>query len=82
MPRGKKKLLDPPVEWKLSLPQSVTAPVSLLLSNPLTGLPKHGARSRLVTRLLQDWLDEQAKGAIQLDTVDTTDSSGLDKLER
>ena len=63
--RGRKKLVDPPVEWKLSLPLSVTAPVSLLLSDPLTGLPKHGARAKLITKLLQDWLDTQKKGAMQ-----------------
>lgn len=65
MARGRKKLVDPPVEWKLSLPTSITAPVSLLLSDPLTGLPKHGARSKLIAKLLQEWLDKQAKSAIQ-----------------
>lgn len=62
----KRKNLDRPVEWKLSLPQSVTAPVALLLTDPLTGLPKHGARARLVTQLLKEWLDNQRKSAIQL----------------
>lgn len=59
---GKKQHADRPENWKLSLPQSVTAPINLLLSDPLTGLPKYGARSRLVERLLREWLEKQAKG--------------------
>lgn len=62
---GKKPHADPPVNWKLSLPQSVTAPVALILSDPLTGLPKHGARSKLIEQLLREWLAKQAKGAIR-----------------
>lgn len=58
---GKRKRYDRPTEWKLSLPLSTTAPVSLLLADPLTGLPKHGARARLVTMLLNEWLEKQRK---------------------
>lgn len=56
MARGKKALIDPPVEWKINVPTSVVGPISLLLSDPLTGKPRHGARSRLVTKLLRDYL--------------------------
>lgn len=62
---GKKLHADRPVEWKISLPTSVTVPVSLLLSDPLTGLPKHGARSKLITQLLREWLEKQQKSAFQ-----------------
>lgn len=62
---GRKLHVDRPVDWKISIPTSVTAPVSLLLSDPLTGVPRHGARSKLITRLLREWVEEQTKGAIQ-----------------
>ena len=62
---GKKPHSDPPVNWKLSLPQSLTASVALILSDPLTGLPKHGARSKLIEQLLREWLAKQAKSAIR-----------------
>ena len=60
--RGKKPHADPPVEWKISIPQSIAAPVELILSDPLTGKPKHGARSRLLAELLNNWLAGQALG--------------------
>lgn len=66
MPRGKKAKTDRPHEWKLSLPSSVVAPIELILADPLTGRPKHGARARLVTSLLREWLEKQRGGAIQL----------------
>lgn len=59
---GKKKQADRPEDWKISLPRSITAPVSLLLADPLTGRPKYGARSRLIERLLREWLVTQQKG--------------------
>ena len=61
MPKGKRARLDKPREWKLSLPSSVAIPVELLLSNPLTGKPAHGARARLITKLLREWLSSQRK---------------------
>ena len=75
MKGGKKKLADRPVDWKISLPTAVTAPVALILSDPLTGLPKHGARSKLIESLLREWLVKQAKGAIQLAPEEDTDVS-------
>lgn len=65
MKGGKKQLADRPVDWKISLPTSITAPVSLLLSDPMTGRPKHGARSKLIAKLLRDWLETQRKSAFQ-----------------
>jgi len=61
MARGKKKHLDPPVEWKINIPTSVVAKVELLLMDPLTGRPRHGARSKLMASLLKEWLDKQQK---------------------
>lgn len=57
MPR--KPLTDRPTEWKLSIPSSLAARIELRLVDPLTGKPKHGARSRLVNELLRAWLSQQ-----------------------
>lgn len=59
--RGRKPHADPPTEWKVSLPTSIAAKVELLLTDPYTGKPEHGARSRLLTALLTQWLEEQSK---------------------
>jgi len=59
MTRGRKTLTDRPVEWKVSIPSSIAAPTALLLSDPLTGRPRHGARAELITRLLREWLATQ-----------------------
>ena len=57
--RGKKPHADPPVEWKVSIPTSIAAQVELILTDPLTGKPKHGARAKLIAQLLRTWVDEQ-----------------------
>lgn len=59
MSRGKKKHTDRPVEWKISIPESIAAPVELLLLDPVSGKPKHGARAKLITQLLSKWLEER-----------------------
>ena len=59
--RGKKPHADPPTEWKVSIPTSVAARIELLLSDALTGKPKHGARARLITTLLTEWLATQSR---------------------
>jgi len=58
--RGRKPHTDPPIEWKVSIPQSIAAPVELILTDALTGKPKHGARSKLIAELLNHWLVSQA----------------------
>ncbi len=59
MARGRPQLSDPPIEWKISLPSSVAAQIELHLLDPLSGKPKHGARSKLITRLLRTWIKSQ-----------------------
>lgn len=59
--RGKKPHADPPTEWKISIPTSVAAAVELILTDPLTGKPRHGARAKLITQLLSQWLKEQSR---------------------
>lgn len=58
--RGRKPHADPPVEWKVSIPSSIAAPVELILTDPLTGKPRHGARAKLIAELLNNWLASQA----------------------
>lgn len=59
--RGRKPYSVPPVEWNVSLDGSIAAQVELLLSDPLTGRPRHGARAKLINQLLADWLERQKK---------------------
>ena len=47
------------VDFKVSLPAALAAEIDLIFVNPLTNRPKYGARARLVTSLLQQWLDQQ-----------------------
>lgn len=57
---------DPPVEIELSIPQSVLTRVELALVDPVRGKPAYGARSKLVTRLLKDWLDRLQRGKVDV----------------
>lgn len=62
MARGRKSHTDPPVEIKVHVPTSVIGKVELALVDPVRGKPTYGSRSKLITRLLRDWLDDVAKG--------------------
>lgn len=55
---AKAKHLDPPVEVRVNIPESVLAEVDLRLFDPLRGRIRYGARSKLVTRLLRSWLEK------------------------
>lgn len=54
MPRPKKT--DRPVEKHLPLPTSLVAEVELRLYSELEGKVPHGAWSKLITQLLQEWV--------------------------
>ena len=56
---GRKPHSDPPEYWKIAISQSTASTVGLLLSDPLTGKIKHGARAKLINRLLREWIAEQ-----------------------
>ena len=43
----------------LSLPRALIEHLDLLFYDPSLGKPQYGARSRLVTDLLQAWLDKR-----------------------
>lgn len=45
-----------PIQWKISLPREVAASVEEELFDPIMGRATYGARSRLVTHLLDEWL--------------------------
>ena len=47
------------VDFKVSLPAALAAEIDLIFEDPLTRRPKYGARARLITNLLQWWLDNQ-----------------------
>ena len=57
--RGRPALTDKPVEWKVNIPSSVVAEVTLFLVDPLTGKTTYGARSTLMTQLLREWVSTQ-----------------------
>jgi len=56
MTRGKVAHTDPPVKWRINVPESVAAKVELMLFDPLKGEIKYAARSDLITKLLVQWL--------------------------
>jgi len=61
MPRGKKPHSDPPILWSIHVRTSIANKVTLILSDPLSGKPRHGARSKLINQLLDKWIAEQQK---------------------
>lgn len=60
MTRGRKRLADRSLSKDISIPESVVLQVDLLLLNRLRGRVIPGSWSKLVTRLLREWLDQQA----------------------
>lgn len=58
MPRGRRPNTDPPIRTEVQVPQSVLVQVDLLLVDPVRNRPAYGARSKLVTKLLRNWLTE------------------------
>ena len=57
MPRLKKTIR--PVKQTLHIPEDVINRAELRLLDPLTGQVRYGAKSKLVTRLLREWLSEE-----------------------
>jgi hypothetical protein len=54
---AKRKQIQPQVRLYVQIPKSIDDEVDARLSDPLTGGPAYGARSRLVAGLLREWLD-------------------------
>ena len=60
---GRKKLIDPPVRWRLNLPQSLATLIDLMLYDPVMGEVGYGQRSQYITRLIKE--DLAKRRAIQ-----------------
>lgn len=56
---GRPRNDTPTTEWKLHLPVPLVAKIDLLLSDPVTGKPVYGARSKLITELLRAYLSQK-----------------------
>lgn len=53
---GRPQHTDPPVIWEISLPRSLTQKIEILLTDPLTGKTRYGARSKLIESLLLSYI--------------------------
>ena len=60
MKAGRKPNAIPSVDWKCYIPINIATQVDLHLLDPLSGKPRMGARSALVTQLLIRWLAERS----------------------
>jgi len=48
-------------DWKIVLPATLAGSVEFELLDPLSGKPRYGERSRLISQLLSNWLAERGK---------------------
>lgn len=58
-PRGRPVNLEPSVEWKIMIPESLAAPVELLCLDPVRMKPAFGARSAYISRLIREDLERR-----------------------
>lgn len=56
---GRPKLTEKRIRQTLYIPEPTWARVRLLLLDPMTGNLKHGALSKLMTQLLNEWVAKQ-----------------------
>lgn len=63
MPRGgnRKKREGGHKVWNIFLTPAIANAVEEALHDPLTGKPQYGARAKLVTKLLAEWLERRTK---------------------
>jgi metal-responsive CopG/Arc/MetJ family transcriptional regulator len=54
-----KKITEPYVQWKISVPGTLAARVEMLLFDPTHQKPGYAKRSQLITDLLSRWIAEQ-----------------------
>lgn len=76
MARGRKHFHDTPREWKIYLPSSLCDEISEALKDPLTGKIAYGARNKLLTRLLREWVQKREKIRAEFDDL------SLDELNK
>lgn len=63
--------------WKVSLPATLAGTVEFYLFDPLHKKPTYGARSQLLTTLLEEWVADQkrlARDASHLDNPENVDA--------
>lgn len=58
-PRGRPQNLEPTIEWKIMIPESLAAPVELLCLDPVRMKPAFGARSAYISRLIREDLERR-----------------------
>ena len=56
-----KKKTDPSVEFITSTPESLFAEFTLLITDPATGKPKYGLRSKLINTWMRDYVESHRK---------------------
>jgi hypothetical protein len=49
--------------WKISLPATLAGTVELYLFDRVHNKPLYGSRGRLITELLEKWVDDQRRAA-------------------
>lgn len=66
MPRRARGALS--TDLKISIDAALAGQVEMLLLDPIHGKAKYGSRSKLIERLLRDWVDSQlaARAALSI----------------
>lgn len=55
--RGRKAKAIPSIVWQIAINGTVAQKVELLLTDPVTGEARYGAKGELVSKLLSEWLE-------------------------
>jgi hypothetical protein len=63
---------DPKELITARLPEQLFVDVKLLLADPVTGRVRYGAMSKLVERLLREWVDQQRQISVTKTTMETS----------
>ena len=78
---GRPRKTDTPKRWDIMLPSSLADTVTLLLTDPVTGAARIGARSALIERLLREWVDglrrSSAEGGVRSAMIGETVSQNM-----
>lgn len=53
-------------DWKISLPATLAGAVEFALLDPVTKKPQYAERSKLIARLLNDWLQANHSAGVEL----------------
>lgn len=67
------RLVDRPMDKKLSLRTSIVKEIDSQLADPLTGKPRYGAWTELVESLLQEWMIGEIDIRVKPKIVDLDD---------